>query len=304
MDEKRISRKAFFTKTLTGIAGIGIISKKMSDKISPEPELRTIGDTGISVSPICFGAPRTNDEALIRYALSKGINFIDTGRAYGNGNNEKLVGRAIAGVRNKVIIQSKIRLEENELPSKGKGRKGASEIRDVLSTKLDASLKALNTDFIDVLLYHDALDENLLFHTETLKFFDDMKKSGAIKAHGFSTHNDYLNLPERNNSEHFYDTIMLPFNHKGSFIHSVSGNFSQWDQEKLISVLTDAGEKGIGVIAMKSCSGGKYAPSPGTEPSYKEAVLWILKHKFISSVAIAMANFEQVEEHISWFKNS
>jgi aryl-alcohol dehydrogenase-like predicted oxidoreductase len=304
MDEKRISRKVFFTKTLTGIAGIGIISKKMSDKISPEPELRTIGDTGISVSPICFGAPRTNDEALIRYALSKGINFIDTGRAYGNGNNEKLVGRAIAGVRNKVIIQSKIRLEENELPSKGKGRKGASEIRDVLSTKLDASLKALNTDFIDVLLYHDALDENLLFHTETLKFFDDMKKSGAIKAHGFSTHNDYLNLPERNNSEHFYDTIMLPFNHKGSFIHSVSGNFSQWDQEKLISVLTDAGEKGIGVIAMKSCSGGKYSPSPGTEPSYKEAVLWILKHKFISSVAIAMANFEQVEEHISWFKNS
>jgi uncharacterized protein len=304
MDEKRISRKAFFTKTLTGIAGIGLISKKISGEVSPEPELRTIGDTGISVSPICFGAPRTNDEALIKYAVSKGINFIDTGRAYGNGNNEKLVGRAITGARNKVIIQSKIRLEENELPSKGKGKKGASEIREVLSTKLDASLKALNTDYIDVLLYHDALDENLLFHTETLKFFADMKKSGVIKAHGFSTHNDYLNLPERNNSEHFYDVIMLPFNHKGSFVHSVTGNFSQWDQERLISVLTDAGEKGIGVIAMKSCSGGKYSPSAEIEPSYKEAVLWILKHKFISSVAIAMANFEQVEEHISWFKNS
>lgn len=304
MDEKRISRKAFFTKTLTGIAGIGLISKKISGEVSPEPELRTIGDTGISVSPICFGAPRTNDEALIKYAVSKGINFIDTGRAYGNGNNEKLVGRAITGARNKVIIQSKIRLEENELPSKGKGKKGASEIREVLSTKLDASLKALNTDYIDVLLYHDAIDENLLFHTETLKFFADMKKSGVIKAHGFSTHNDYLNLPERNNSEHFYDVIMLPFNHKGSFVHSVTGNFSQWDQERLISVLTDAGEKGIGLIAMKSCSGGKYSPSAEIEPSYKEAVLWILKHKFISSVAIAMANFEQVEEHISWFKNS
>ena len=299
-----MSRKAFFTKTLTGIAGIGLISKKISGKISQEPEMRTIGDTGISVSPICFGAPRTNDEALIRYALSKGINFIDTGRAYGNGNNEKLVGRAITGARNKVIVQSKIKLEENELRSKGKGKKGASEIKEVLSTKLDASLKALNTDYVDVLLYHDALDENLLFHSETLKFFDDMKKSGVIKAHGFSTHNDYLNLPERNNSEHFYDVIMLPFNHKGSFVHSVTGNFSQWDQEKLISVLAEAGEKGIGVIAMKSCSGGKYSPSAETEPSYKEAVLWVLNHKFISSVAIAMANFEQVEEHISWFKNS
>ena len=304
MYEKQISRKTFFAKTLAGIAGIGLIPKKFSAIISPEPELRALGDTGILVSPVCFGAPRTNDEALIRYGLSAGINFIDTGRAYGNGNNEKLVGRAITDVRSKVIVQSKIRLEANELPSNGKGKKGASEIREVLSEKLRASLQALNTDFIDVLLYHDALDEKLLFHTETLKFFDEMKKSGVIKAHGFSTHNDYLNLPERNNSEHFYDVIMVPFNHKGSFVHSVTGNFSQWDQERLISVLNEAGKKGIGVVAMKSCSGGKYSPSAEIEPSYKEAVLWVLEHKFISSVAIAMANFEQVDEHISWFKNN
>ena len=70
-------------------------------------------------------------------------------------------------------------------------------------SKLDASLKALNTNYIDVLLYHDALDENLLFHAETLKFFSEMKSSGVIKAHGFSTHNDYMNLPERNNRNSF-----------------------------------------------------------------------------------------------------
>ena len=75
------------------------------------------------VSPVCFGAPRTNDESLIKYAIDKGINFIDTGRAYGNGNNEKLVGRAVEGRRKSIIIQSKIRLEENELSSKnGKKR--------------------------------------------------------------------------------------------------------------------------------------------------------------------------------------
>ena len=122
------------------------------------------------VTPLCFGAPRTNEESLIKYALKKGINFIDTGHAYGNGNNERLVGRAITGLRSKVVIQSKIRLEENELPSKGKGRKGAEEIRDALYSKLEASLKALNTEYIDVLLYHDAVDENLLFHSEVMKF--------------------------------------------------------------------------------------------------------------------------------------
>jgi aryl-alcohol dehydrogenase-like predicted oxidoreductase len=303
MGKKQISRKEFFTKALTGIAGISLVSKHFTGTSSTAPELRGIGDTGIMVSPICFGAPRTNEESLIKYALEKGMNFIDTGRAYGNGNNEKLVGRAVTGIRSKVVIQSKIRLEENELPSKGKGRKGANEIRYALSSKLEASLKALNTDYIDVLLHHDALDENLLFHPETMKFFAEMKKSGVIKAHGFSTHNDYMNIPERNNSEVFYDLIMVPFNPKGSFVHSVNGRYSEWDQKKLITILTEAGNKGIGVVAMKTCSGGKYSPSADIEPSYKEAVLWVLQHKFISSAAIAMANFEQVDEHTSWFKN-
>jgi uncharacterized protein len=303
MGKKRISRKEFFTKAFTGIAGLSLVSKHFSAISLNENKLRSIGKTGIMVSPICFGAPRTNEEALIKYAVEKGMNFIDTGRAYSNGNNEQLVGKATTGIRSNIVIQTKIRLEENELPSKGKGKKGAGEIRDSLSIKLEASLKALNTDYIDVLLYHDANDEKLLFHQETLKFFEEMKKTGVIKAHGFSTHNDSMNLHERNNSELFYDVIMVPFNHKGSFVHSVTGSYSEWDQEKLISVLTEAGNKGIGVIAMKTCSGGKYSPSPDIEPSFKEAVLWVLKHKFISSAAIAMSNFEQVDEHTSWLKN-
>jgi aryl-alcohol dehydrogenase-like predicted oxidoreductase len=303
MGKKQIGRKEFFIKALTGIAGISLASEHLSAITSAEPKLRRIGDTSIMVSPICFGAPRTNEESLIKYALEKGLNFIDTGRAYGNGNNEKLVGKAIAGIRSNVIIQSKIRLEENELPSKGKGKKGTDEIMDALSTKLEASLKALNTDYIDVLLYHDAIDEKLLFHPGAMKFFEEMKKSGVIKAHGFSTHNEYLNLPERNNSEAFYDVIMVPFNPKGSFVHSLSGRYSEWDQNKLISILTEAGNKGIGVIAMKTCSGGKYSPSTEIEPSFKEAVLWVLNHKFISSAAIAMSNFDQVDEHTSWLNN-
>jgi aryl-alcohol dehydrogenase-like predicted oxidoreductase len=303
MGEKHISRKEFFTKALTGIAGIGLIANDLPRFLTGGSGLRPVGDTGIMVSPFCFGATRTNDESLIKYALEKGINFIDTGRAYGNGNNEKLVGRAISGIREKVVIQSKIRLEENELPSWGKGRKGANEIRNVLSAKLEASLKALNTSYIDIMLYHDALDEKLLFHNETMKFFAKMKKSGIIRAHGFSTHNSNMNLPERNNSEHFYNVIMVPFNHKGSFVHSITGNYSEWDQSKLISILNEAMINGTGVIAMKTCSGGKYSPSPDKEPSYAEAVKWVLQQKFISAAAVAIVNFEQIDEHASWLKD-
>jgi aryl-alcohol dehydrogenase-like predicted oxidoreductase len=297
--EKHITRKQFITKTISGVAGLSLVSKNITSTSSFPTGLRGIGSTGIMVSPICFGATRTNEGSLIKYGLDKGLNFIDTGRAYANGNNERLVGQAIAGIRKKIIIQSKIRLEINELPSKGKGKKGADEIRSVLSSKLEECLKALNTDYIDIMLYHDAIDENLLFHPEVMKFYSEMKKNGVLRACGFSAHNEYLNLHERNNSERFYDTIMVPFNHKGSFVHSQNGRYSEWDQARLITVLTEAGKKGIGVVAMKTCSGGKYSPSSGVEPSYKEAVNWVLRHEFISSAAIAVANFEQVDEYSS-----
>lgn len=299
MVKKLITRKKFIAATLAGFAGLRLTAEYDGKSVAVNSSPRNVGNTGIMVSPLCFGAPRTNEESLIRYAIDKGMNFIDTGRSYGNGNNEILVGRAISGRRANVVIQSKIKLEANELPSGGKGRKGADEIKTALSVKLDASLKALDTDYIDILLYHGASDENLLFHPEVLKYFSDLKSSGVIKANGFSAHNDKMNLLSRNNSEVFYDVVMVPFNHKGAFIHSVTGNHSDWDQERLISILNEAGLKGIGIIAMKTCSGGRYSPVPGREPSFKEAVSWVLQHKFVSSAAIAMADFEQLNEHIS-----
>ncbi|MCE5346208.1 MAG: aldo/keto reductase [Bacteroidales bacterium] len=299
MGKIKITRKKFLSTAFAGLAGTKLISKTIIGNQSHPLIRHKVGKTDILVSPVCFGATRTNDESLIKYALDKGINFIDTGRSYANGNNEILVGKAISGIREKVVIQSKIRLEANELPSGGKGKKGADEIRSVLSSKVEASLKALNSDYIDILLYHDASEEYLLFHPEVMKFFAGLKSSGVIRAQGFSTHNDRMNLLERDIKEGFYDVIMVPFNHKGSFVHSVSGYYREWDQNKLISILTEAGNKGIGVIAMKTCSGGKYSTSPDIEPSCNEAVKWVIQHSFISAAAVAMANFEQVDEHIA-----
>ena len=294
-----ISRKEFLVKTISGIIGIGLISEVMEAEDISEIVFRKLGKTGILLSPLCFGAAGTNDEALIRYAVDKGINYIDTGRSYGNGNNEKLVGIALSGKRKDVVIQSKIRLDITEMTSNGKGKKGAEEIRYSLESKLEASLKALNTNYIDIMLYHDASEENILFHPETMKYFDEIKKNGIIRAHGFSTQNDHMELLSRNNSEGFYDVIMVPFNHKGAFVHPVTGTNSGWDQEKLISILVEAWMKGTGIIAMKTCSGGPYAAIPGAAPSYLEAVNWVLSKDFISSAAITMASFEQVNEFIT-----
>jgi aryl-alcohol dehydrogenase-like predicted oxidoreductase len=300
----KISRKRFLSVTIAGLAGMKLMSQAPGKSHADIFKKRNVGKTGIMVSPVCFGATRTSEESLIRYVIEKGINYLDTGRSYANGKNEMLVGRAVSGIRSKVVIQSKLMLEKHELPSWGNDKKVAGEISSVLHGKLEASLKALNTDYIDILLYHSATDEELLFHPEVMKFFDGMKNSGVIKAHGFSTHNDCMNLHERNNSELFYDILMVPFNHKGSLIHSITGEFAEWDHNRLISVLSEAGKKGIGVIAMKTCSGDKYSPATGIEASYAEAVKWVISQSFVSSAAVAMANFDQVNEHLAMLGNS
>jgi aryl-alcohol dehydrogenase-like predicted oxidoreductase len=301
--KKNISRKAFLSAGIAGLAALKLIPRSLSSGDTGIFRQRNIGKTGIRVSPVCFGATRTSEESLIRYVIDKGINYLDTGRSYANGKNEMLVGRAVSGIRDRVVIQSKVKLEKRELPSWGNDKKVAGEIRSVLHTRLEESLKALNTGYIDILLYHSASDEELLFHPEVMKFFADMKSSGVIKAHGFSAHNDSMNLHERNNKERFYDVLMVPFNHKGSLVHSITGEYSEWDHSKLVSVLREAGEKGIGVIAMKTCSGDKYSPSKETEASYPEAVRWVLSQPYISSAAVAMANFDQVNEHLSVLGN-
>jgi predicted aldo/keto reductase-like oxidoreductase len=113
----------------------------------------------------------------------------------------------------------------------------------------------------------------------------------------------FMNFHEINNKECFYDVIMTPFNPTSSYTHSITGIYKGWDQNRLISILHEAENKGIGVITMKTCSGGKYLPTPDDEPSYQAAVIWVIQHSFVSSVAVAMVNFEQVNDYIPLLNN-
>lgn len=284
-------------KTGAGVAGLTIMPAIANSKDIPTPVMNKLGRTGIEVTPLCFGASRTMDEGLIKYAIDKKINFLDTGRSYARGNNEIIVGKAIASVRKQIVIQSKMHLEPDELTYDGKGKRGANEIRDILSRKLEESLKALNTDYIDVMLYHSADNERLTFHDAVLKFYDEVKSAGTIRAHGFSSHDYELNLVKRNNRDMFYDIIMHPFNYKGSFVHSLSNWSAKWDQELLIDLLKEAHDKGTGIVAMKSCSAGPLVPDGNDNGSYRKAVDWVLAKDYIDSAAVAMSNYSQIDEH-------
>ncbi|HEX4223002.1 MAG TPA: aldo/keto reductase, partial [Pseudonocardiaceae bacterium] len=115
---------------------------------------RTLGRTGIKVSPYClgammFGAHGNTDHddsiRIIHKALDAGINFVDTADAYGD--SEEIVGKALKGRRDSVVLATKARLRMNN----GTGdpnREGAS--RRWLVRELDESLRRLQTDHVDL----------------------------------------------------------------------------------------------------------------------------------------------------------
>jgi aryl-alcohol dehydrogenase-like predicted oxidoreductase len=105
----------------------------------PKPigmDRRTLGNTGIKVTPLGLGGRGTTEAGVIQRAIDLGINFIDTGRMYAN--NERLIGVAVKGRRKEVIIA---------------GKTSAKTRQDALAD-LDASLRDLGTDYLDIWQLH------------------------------------------------------------------------------------------------------------------------------------------------------
>ena len=236
-DKNKLTRKEFLKKSSAAVLGLGILgfskTKARLKRISPAArDLRTLGRTDIQVSPIGFGASRTMEPALVRAALDAGINFLDSGRSYFRGQNEIMVGKVISGIRKEVVIQSKLRVQ-----FQGEEGLGSQENVKVtlanMTASLQAGLDAYGTDYIDIMLIHGASSVEVAYHEAVLEFFSSLKKKGIIRAHGFSSHTNQIEMLAAANKNPFYDVIMVPYNHKGSYIHSNSGNFSEWDQPAL-----------------------------------------------------------------------
>jgi len=297
-----MSRKEFLKTSSVAFLGLGVLGlggKKNQAKESPQtsPEFVKLGNTGINVSVIGFGASRTMEPSLVYAALDAGFLLLDTGRSYSNGQNEVMVGEVVASRRKEVVIQSKLRVR---LQSKEDGSFAAEDVKkaiDGMTASMDASLKALRTDYIDIMLIHGATDPGVITNESVMGFFEAAKKAGKIRAYGFSSHSNQIELLRISNQKKFYEVIMVPYNHKGSYIHMNSGGFSEWDQPALEIEMDKAKKRGAGLIAMKTCSGGPFAPDEKTEPSYENSLRWILAQKRVHTMAVAMGNFEQIEEN-------
>lgn len=151
-------------------------------------EYRRIGNSGLKVSEIGLGSasnafPGTADEQasarIIDQALDLGINFIDTAPVYADGRAEDLIGKALKGKRSGVIIATKFGHPGHLGPE---DQPGGS--RNHILKSVEASLRRLNTDYID--LYYIHLPDQETPITETLRALDDLVRMGKIRYIGCS----------------------------------------------------------------------------------------------------------------------
>ena len=197
----RLTRKEFIQKSSAGLLGAGMMSSRSLKWFDSgqAPEKRILGRTGIAVTVLGFGASRTQEQGVLMAALDAGINFLDTGRSYANGQNEVMIGKALGTMRRDLIIQSKIKIRPDEKGDALKTRDASLYIYKTMQNGLNESLKALQTDYIDIWLIHGADSLEIIHHETVMEFFSKVKQQGVIRACGFSSHHNQDRLLRADN---------------------------------------------------------------------------------------------------------
>ena len=139
------------------------------------------GNAGITVSRICLGAMTFYEKMeegkavdLVRRCIDRGLNFIDTAESYGKGASEQFLARALEGIRENVIIATKI--YNSRFPNE---RRSSNCSRRNIIKSVEMSLADLETDYIDILMCHHP--DPLTPFEETWSTLDNLVKQGKVR---------------------------------------------------------------------------------------------------------------------------
>ena len=144
-------------------------------------EKRTLGETNLSVSRVALGTMTFGaqvDEAaataMIDASLDRGINFVDTANVYNAGMAEQILGRVLKGRRDRVVLASKVGIRMGEGPTQG----GLS--RAAIREGIEASLRRLDTDYLD--LYYMHQPDRAIRLEESLEAMDQLVREGKVRS--------------------------------------------------------------------------------------------------------------------------
>ena len=213
---------------------------------------RKIGAAGLEVSAVGYGCmglshgygetPEKNEAiALMRNAYELGCNFFDTAEAYGAGENEKLVGEGIAPIRQNIILATKFRIYLDEEVST------MPQLMKAVESHLDASLKRLKTDYVDLYYQHRVSKQ---IPVEAIAWcMGELIKKGKIRGWG--------------QSQSTAEQIRLA--HAVTPMTTVQSEYSMMERIFEKDVIPACGELGIGFVPFSPLGSGflsgKYTPA-------------------------------------------
>jgi predicted aldo/keto reductase-like oxidoreductase len=239
----------------------------------PVPIYRTLGRTGLKISAVSFGAMLTPEPEVLRVAFEHGVNYVNTARKYMSGKNEAIVGKAVKGMRDKVYIATKVLSES---------RTKAEILRDV-----ETSLKALETDYIDVIQVHDLTGVENKSLTEIREALTFLKKQGKIRFCGVTTHTNEVAVLNAlaDDPDRFFDTCLVKYNFKSD--------------KQVEAAISRAAATGVGIIAMKTQIGGYDTTGLGKISPHQAALKWVLRNPQITAAIPGMKDLTQLKEDIA-----
>ena len=268
------SRRRFLQAGLI-LPAAGLVSSRSLDAFSQAPSgvtYRTLGKTGLKVSAVGCGAGSIPDPDIIARAIDLGVNYFDTARIYGQGKSEQILGRALKGKRDKIILASKT----------------YSNTKAKILEDMETSLKTLGTDHLDV--YHQHSRHTPAEITdEMIETMELVKQQGKTRFIGVSTHDP---------------NAMVDFILKAGKFDVVQTTYSfaigAPYRDAAIKKLHDAG---IGVVAMKVviATATPEAILPWNHLSYKAglaALKWVLRNPAISTTVPFVEEMIELETNV------
>ncbi len=247
---------------------------------------RELGSTGFKVSDISLGTGQilrhSDPVGLLRSALDRGVNYIDTSPDYAGTRSETAIGKAIVGRRREDLF-----IATKWCTATGHVRQGSS-VATYINTS-EASLQRLGTEQVDLVHVHACDTVDRLLDPNLHEAFDRLKEQGKVRFMGVSTHTPNLEEVARAviDSERF-DVMMLAYHH------------GAWPQQR--SLIDQATAKGIGVVAMKTLKGAKHrgmAEFRSEADSYAQAAFkWVLSNPAVACLVVSFFDSQHVDEYL------
>jgi aryl-alcohol dehydrogenase-like predicted oxidoreductase len=272
MSSENIGRRKFIKRISSTLLGMAVspVLKPVSSFAKTEKaqplQYRTLGKTELKVTVVGMGVMNCSDPAVLLRAFDLGINFYDTADCYMWGKNEEMVGKAFQGMRDKVLIQTKVHSNEEKK----------------MRASVERSLRRLRTDHIDVLVWHGHSHPEEVSDPKLYEFMMRMKKEGKARFTGFSAHSRMASLLREASKQNYHDVALVSYN----FTHS----------KELKEAVALAAKSGIGIVAMKTQAGGYRKEKMGGLSPHQAALKYVLADQNVSAAVPGVTTVEEIEE--------